>query len=228
MIHSKTTDRAIRRPLLKWLRSDFDSPYKLVQELGVCEGQVRIDVAVINGDLHGFEIKSDADTLTRLPRQIEIYGKVFDYVTLVVGKAHLVEARRMIPNWWGILVAKKESSKSKVEIAHRRKPRRNRSPQPLAVVQLLWREEARKIAQKHGISVCRTDKRSDLWTRLADELPAPELSQEVRKVLKKRRGWRVAKQPAQGSGSSPTVARNQRSQENLEWLLAHGSLGPPH
>ena len=56
--------------------------------MGVWSGTVRIDVAVLNGEMCGYEIKSDRDTLERLPFQIEIYSKEFDKLTLVVGRRH--------------------------------------------------------------------------------------------------------------------------------------------
>jgi hypothetical protein len=62
----------------------------IFEELGVQHGLSRIDLAVVNGELHGFEFKSDKDTLARLPEQAESYGRVFDRVTLVVGESHLL------------------------------------------------------------------------------------------------------------------------------------------
>lgn len=38
----------------------------VIEELGLCRGQVRVDVSVVNGLLHGYEIKSDRDSLRRL------------------------------------------------------------------------------------------------------------------------------------------------------------------
>ena len=48
-----------------------DADTLIIHELGVCSGDARIDLAVVNGKLHGYEIKSDADTLKRLPAQAE-------------------------------------------------------------------------------------------------------------------------------------------------------------
>jgi len=60
---------------------------------------------VVNGKLHGYEIKSDADTLKRLPAQAEVYSAVFDLVTIVVGEHHLDTVRAIVPEWWGIVKA---------------------------------------------------------------------------------------------------------------------------
>src|SRR5262249_38903872 len=60
---------------------------RFLDELSLC-GLVRVDVAVINGTLAGHELKSDRDTLRRLPAQVEVYSKVLDRATFVVGEGH--------------------------------------------------------------------------------------------------------------------------------------------
>jgi pseudouridine-5'-phosphate glycosidase len=77
----------------------------IVEELGLRCGAVRADLAVVNGRLKGYEIKSERDTLTRLARQCEVYSKVFDTVTIVVAERHLHGAVDVVPEWWGIDIA---------------------------------------------------------------------------------------------------------------------------
>src|SRR5579863_8088151 len=74
----------------------------IIDELSLCEGDARVDVAVVNGSLSGYEIKSDRDTLTRLPNQLAAYELCFDTMTIVVGKRHLAKCRATLPEWWGI------------------------------------------------------------------------------------------------------------------------------
>ena len=62
----------------------------IVEELGIRQGAARVDVAVVNGSLHGYEIKSARDTLERLPKQSELYSSVFDTITLVTAENHLM------------------------------------------------------------------------------------------------------------------------------------------
>ena len=47
----------------------------ILDELGICRGRVRIDLTVVNGLLHGYEIKSERDTLARLETQADLYGR---------------------------------------------------------------------------------------------------------------------------------------------------------
>ena len=41
----------------------------LIDELGLCKGSARVDLAVVGNQLHGYEIKSDRDSLRRLRTQ---------------------------------------------------------------------------------------------------------------------------------------------------------------
>src|SRR3990170_1714739 len=87
-------DSAIRASLRSRLLGQHgqDADTVLIEELGLRRGQVRIDIAVVNGLLHGYEIKSDRDSLRRLGTQVAIYGKVLDQATLVVGDRFRAEA----------------------------------------------------------------------------------------------------------------------------------------
>src|SRR5713226_6200533 len=70
---------ALKSDLLARYSQDPDTV--IIDELGLRHGASRIDVVVVNGNLHGFELKSDRDTLKRLPRQTGIYNSILDFVT---------------------------------------------------------------------------------------------------------------------------------------------------
>ena len=82
-----------------------DPSSRVVDELGIFEGACRMDVAVINGELHGYEIKSALDTLDRLPSQQSYYNQVFDRITLVADGCHIKKAMEIVPPSWGLIVA---------------------------------------------------------------------------------------------------------------------------
>src|SRR5580698_6348671 len=79
-----------------------ESDTAIIDELSLCQGNARVDMAVVNGSFSGYEIKSDRDTLTRLPNQLAAYELCFDTMTIVVGKRHLAKCRATLPDWWGI------------------------------------------------------------------------------------------------------------------------------
>src|SRR4051812_15627734 len=91
---SAMRDSDVRKALKERLHTQHvDDPHTVIlEEMGVWSGSVRIDVAVINGELNGYELKSDRDTLERLPLQADIYSRVFDRLELVVGQRHATKA----------------------------------------------------------------------------------------------------------------------------------------
>lgn len=177
---------AILGELYKQYQSDVGT--KIVQEMGIWSGSVRIDIAVINGEMIGYELKSDKDTLDRLPLQAELYSRVFDKVNLVVGEKHADKAKGLIPEWWGIIVA--AGMTEGVQLDKFRAPSPNPSPDPYLVAQLLWKGEAIEILEVYELAKGWRGKRiKDIHTRLATELPFEELAANVRSVLKRRQGW---------------------------------------
>ncbi|WP_078289749.1 sce7726 family protein [Mycobacterium sp. D16R24] len=178
-------DVDIRAALVDKLRREFHGD-KIVNEMGLCLGATRVDVAVINGSLHGYEIKSDRDTLARLPAQIELYSKVLDFCTIVCGDRYLSKMREVVPSWWGIVETRELDGG--VILKQRRKPRRNRECDSLSVAQLLWRDEAASLLKTHGECVKARETRWNLWDRLAD-WPIADLQLGVRTQLKVRPAW---------------------------------------
>jgi hypothetical protein len=184
-------DIHIREVLLRDLRSKHvaDPNTVVIQEMGLCKGDARVDLAVVNGHLHGYEIKSDEDNLDRLPSQRDLYGKVFDRMTVVSGARHLSKVRRIVPEWWGIQRA--ELGKSGVEIHKVRGNKPNPKVDPQALAQLLWRDEALAKLRKLNLHSGLVNRpRKVLWARLVRELSVVELACEVRERLRTRPFWR--------------------------------------
>jgi len=181
-------DVDIRMALLDDLARKFNGD-KIVNEMGLCLGATRVDVAVINGSLHGYEIKSDRDKLVRLPAQVELYNRVLDYSTIVCGARYIERMAGLVPPWWGIVEAGNVGGVLK--LSRRRAARRNPDCDPLSIAQLLWRDEAAALLTLGGESVRTRETRWNLWDRLA-EWPLRELQASVRAQLKARPVWSVA------------------------------------
>ena len=109
-------------------------------EVGICAGKRRLDMAVVNGEFTGYEIKSDVDTLTRLAGQVDAYGSVLDRAVLVTTERHLANACSMLPCWWGIIVAKLDQSA--IVLESYRDSRLNGEHDAFSLAQLLWRERS--------------------------------------------------------------------------------------
>lgn len=190
-------DYEIRHALLEDLRARFagDADTLIVDELGLSQAEVRIDVAVVNGVLHGYEIKSARDTLTRLPSQAAAYSRVFDLMTLVVAERHVAAIDDVVPDWWGVVTP--VAGKDRVVLREIRPTRRNPGLESRAIVELLWRDEALDLLEQRGLDGgLRSKPRPALWDALADALATAELAAEVRLALRRRSGWRSALQPA--------------------------------
>lgn len=156
-----------------------------VQELGLRRSDAIVDVAVVNGSLNGFEIKSDGDTLRRLARQAEVYGQVLDRVTLVVGRQHLRAARSLIPKWWGLMAV--ESGGSAPSLKTVRVGRSNPGREVRALAELLWLDEARELLGKRdALRGFRTKPRDEVWDRLCEVYSLDEIATQVRRRLKAR------------------------------------------
>jgi hypothetical protein len=183
-------DREIRAALHSHLSAKHESDTRYIDELGIC-GTVRVDVAVINGTFSGYELKSDRDTLRRLPNQIELYSMVFDHATLVVGEKHYqhLENYSLLPSWWGIMVA--VETDGVVILEEQRLANWNEGIDPLALTQLLWRDEMLEELSTRNLDFgIRSKPRSFLASVLSKELPLDELRDVVRCRLKTREGWR--------------------------------------
>lgn len=162
----------------------------VIDELGLDHGSCRIDIAVINGHIRGVEIKAEADTLDRLPRQVAAYGEVVDKALLIVDPKHLASAMTIVPDWWGIMVAERGSTQG-VRFRRVRPERANKGIDPLVLARLLWRPEAQAILRDLGVSErdLRAP-RATLYKMLVDRLSLRRLSQTVRQTLKARTSWR--------------------------------------
>jgi len=185
-------DIDVRRAMAqKVLRQHKDEPETLVlHELGLAGGVSRVDVAVVNGRLHGYEIKSERDTLERLDDQAHIYGRIFDHVTIVAGERHVscIEAR--VPAWWGIKVAT-AGPRGAVYLRQERYAKGNPSPDPEMIASLLWRPEALDILERYGYAKgVKSKGKAAMYRRLAEKLSLSDLRAEVRAALKVRTHWR--------------------------------------
>lgn len=184
-------DFDVRAAVLTWLDEVHagDANTRVVQEMGIWAGSARVDIAVINGELCGFELKSERDTLERLPAQAELYNQVFDRVTLVIAERHVTKAAGIIPDWWGVSLACGSAAKG-VTLDHERRPDRNPVSQPIQIARLLWRAEALAVLDRHALARGYRSKPVELLAqRLAAELPVDLLRDEVRAALKVRQGW---------------------------------------
>ena len=121
----------------------------ILEELGLTHGASRVDIAVINGHIRGVEIKAEADTLERLPRQVQAYGLVVDRATLIASERHLPAALDLLPAWWGVIAARRAANGS-VVFRRLREERANRGTDAVSLARLMWRDEVHTVLSAMG------------------------------------------------------------------------------
>lgn len=157
-----------------------------MDEVGICQGSVRIDVVAVNDNFHGYELKSAADSLRRLDVQVETYGKVLDYASVVVSPNHLVGATKRVLPWWGIYIVVEREGALDVETV--REPSLNGGLEVRALAELLWHEETLKLlAERGALRGVKSKPRRFAWDRLVEVYSLDEIRLAVRKKIRRRR-----------------------------------------
>lgn len=185
-------DADIRPALLAQLskKHSHEPSTVFVEELGFCRGQARIDVAMVNGHLHGYEIKSDRDSLRRLSGQIDIYNAVLDRATLVVGERHLPQALEIIPSWWSVVLTQAGSTGPRFRPL--RRGRKNPGRDSRSLVELLWLDDAIAMLEERNVARgVRGKPRRMVWDRVCEHFSLDEIAETVREHLKTRATSRV-------------------------------------
>ena len=155
----------------------------IIDETGLCGGKARVDVMVVNNALHGYEIKSDRDSLRRLCNQIDFYGKVLDRATLVVGKRNLRKALEMVPAWWSIIEVQTCTENLHFSVIRRGHDNPRRDPRSL--VELLWLDVAITLLEERGTARgVRGKPRRVVWDRICQQCSEEEIAKTVRNHLK--------------------------------------------
>ena len=162
---------------------------RVVDEFQILRGEGRIDVALIDDTLHGYEIKSASDSLGRLPSQQAIYGKVFERITLVADERHVKEAMTMVPKHWGLIVVGMKNGKPYADTLW--PAMRNKDLDKLALAQLLWRDEVFELMEYFDLaSGLKKANRKTLWRHISKCLSLEEIKAFVCFKLRTRKDWR--------------------------------------
>jgi hypothetical protein len=216
-----TRDRDIRAALLPLLRQKYiySSQDLVIEEFGC--NSARVDVAVVNGVMHGFEIKSDSDSTYRLQDQLQSYLGVFDFITLVAGRRLFHAVRSMAPRRCGLILAERVGGE--VRLIEKRKAQRNPKQRAIDLARMMWRDEALHVLRSRGYKCVNTrNSANEIWAAAADQLKIPVLANELRMAIKLRGGSGFARrsEPDGGSCTIGSTALLDHYSENLAQLLS--------
>ncbi|MEK4495677.1 sce7726 family protein [Ureibacillus thermophilus] len=184
------TDNEIRRKLVETLeKKNKNKHYRIIEELSICDGLARADVVIANGLLHGYEIKSDFDTLERLENQIKHYEKTFDKCTIVIGEKFIDVIEEKVPEYWGIIMAYMNRY-GNVSIKRIRASKFNKQIEATNLLDLLWRNEIIKYLKENKIRGYSNKDKFGLKELVISNIPLNKIKEFTRETLKTRTGWR--------------------------------------
>lgn len=190
---SESSERGMREFVRSEVHSRFrDShEFRLIEELEVCSGRARVDLALIGELLTGFEIKGPKDKVSRLPSQAKAYSECFDRVILVVHQSLAEKAIPLVPDWWGVVVGIQQGDCLSYEV--RRSPQANPNLNLEAVLSLLWKAEIETLhADLIGEAPKPKATKRVIRANLLSRVTHPELHSRGLRKLRERSEWREA------------------------------------
>jgi hypothetical protein len=162
----------------------------VIDELGLAHARSRIDVAVINGRLHGYEIKSAKDTLDRLDAQIGIYRQTLQKLTFVAASRHVQGVLTRAPEWCGIIEAE-QGPRGGIRFSVVRNARVNPDIDAVMMAHLLWRTEVVDLLTQLGYAPKELRRpRRQLYEMLCEALTLREIIASIRTFMARRQAWR--------------------------------------
>lgn len=182
-------DNGVRNLLIDELNNKYknDPDTRIINELGINNGESRVDVAVVNGIIHGYEIKSDFDTLARLPRQMAYYNKLFQRMTIVSSRKYYQQVYELVPKWWGIKIISHDG----MRLIEKRKGRKQSAQDKDSLLRLLWKKDLEDFIDVMGYPKrMKKLKKHQLLEVFSEEADVYTIQQHVYKSLKTRENWR--------------------------------------
>jgi len=181
--------KAFHESVLRSAHASIDTI--VLDEFGLKNGEYRADIAVLNGKMIGYEIKTDSDTLDRLFGQIIAYNEVFDNVFIVTGPKHLDKVLKTVPYWWGVYLINQDRCNGYIFNTLRR-AKKNNKKESAGIAQLLWKDEVIDILTTNYAVKTRTKStREELYDNLTERCNATTLGKIALKYLKGRKDWRI-------------------------------------
>lgn len=185
-IQRELRDEDIRQPLSQWLARKHSkrSHTIILHELKIPRPSARVDIAIVNGELTGLEIKSDVDDLTRLPRQISAFSGFFDRVLVVSTIRHVAKLQETLPYWWGISLA--VPVKGALKFKEQRRAGSNPKPDTMALLYALTCRELAGILFSRGLKADRGMKKDALVSHVLSEMSNTNIRRAVYAQMKAR------------------------------------------
>ncbi len=176
-------DKDIREPLFDFLEETYGK-IRIIEEKNI--GRVRSDVVMITPKLiYGIEIKSDADTYTRLKKQVKNYDLYYDRNIIVVGSSHAMHVEEHVPDWWGIITVELDKD-GKVDFYVLRETKENPKVDRQRKIMLLWRPELAHLLETNKLPKYKEKSKAFVQEKLLEKVPDEILWEQAYEELFQR------------------------------------------
>ena len=175
-------DKDIREPLVEYLEEQQDK-VRILEEKTM--GRSRADVVmVLEEEVVGVEIKSDADTYARLSRQVKDYDRFFDRNLVVVGTSHAHHVAEHIPDYWGIITVEEQGENCDFYML--REALENPKKKMIHKIRLLWRPELAHIQEINGMPAYKQKSKDFVQKKILEKIPEEVLQKQISDELFER------------------------------------------
>lgn len=175
-------DSDIREPLFDYL-DEIYYKNRILEEKRM--GRSRADlIMILENEIIGLEIKSDADTYERLKRQAKDYNKFCDKNYIVIGESHLKHVEDHIAKSWGIICA--SELHSKIHMAEVRPATDNLKCKIDNQIKWMWRPELSRIQQQNHLPKYKQKSKAWVQQKLLEKVPAEILKKQMCEELFER------------------------------------------
>lgn len=163
-------DADIREPLFDFLEETYGK-IRIIEEKTM--GKSRADVVMVAEDsLYGIEIKSDADSYSRLALQVKDYDKYYDYNYVVVGTSHAAHIREHIPAYWGVITVEEVDGQADFYVL--KKPEVNPKMKLKCKLKIMWRPELAAIQEMNGMPKYKQAGKDTVIEKIIERTQYPE------------------------------------------------------
>lgn len=175
-------DKDIRNPLFDFLEERYHK-IRIIEEKQM--GRSRADIVMVTEDaVFGIEIKSDADTYTRLQRQVRDYDRFFDFNFVVAGSRHALHIEEKVPGWWGIITV--EKIEDQADFYMLRSPGENPKILWKKKLSLLWRPELAHIQEINQLPKYKQKSKAFVIEKIIEKVPQDILTKQISDELFER------------------------------------------
>lgn len=177
-------EKDIKAALIDWLYArGLVSDAVIVNEMTVASWSRRADIALANGKLHAFEIKSQVDSLKRLDGQIQSFAEHFDKVTVVAASKFIPEIMQEYPAEIGVLEVIAENGSISLKQVRPGRVSEVRSVKLLST--FITKSEISRLLKQNGINLPVDSSRQQLEGALVS-VPVKRLRAFVLESIKKK------------------------------------------